>query len=67
MAATATKIAVQAPWNDMALKLMEMPNIPAAATNTHTVRASEDDQIWIHRILTEHKSDSHKYLAGFPS
>jgi hypothetical protein len=36
MAATATNMAVQAPWDDMALNEMDIPSIPAPATKIQT-------------------------------
>lgn len=37
IAATATKIAVQAPWVEIAFRAIEMPSIPEAATNVRSI------------------------------
>jgi hypothetical protein len=62
-AATATKIAVHAPCVETAFRPMEMPSIPAPATNIQTVCVSP----WIAHMpaypLTEDKDDPEELAA----
>lgn len=63
-AATATKIAVHAPWVDTALSEIDMPSIPAPATKIQTMRG-QCPGIGSHSMsLTQNENDREELFSG---
>ena len=66
MQATATKIAVHAPWCETALKAIETPSIPEPETNTIATRESVNTLKSVLRvgILTQQKRDGEEFPSN---